>query len=161
MRILFIQTSRVQKEAVTTALIASATDDVSQSELLIVEHEIKKSTQVKKPTSPMSQKRLKQRLEYMLGIHGTKAAFECFNKIYPKYTFLRTSINNWKFKIKKDQEGKTIFKWKGRPNLLSDDLMAKVKTIMIRTCTAGTAVRRNYYKLSYCNQLWKWSGEVK
>ena len=97
----------------------------------------------------------------MLGIHGTKAAFESFNKTYPKYTFLRTSINNWKFKIKKDQEEKTIFKWKGRPNLLSDDLMAKVKTIMIRTRTAGTAVRRNCYKLSYCNQLWKWSGEVK
>ena len=36
------------KEADTPALVAGATDDMSQSELLIVENEIKKSTQVKK-----------------------------------------------------------------------------------------------------------------
>ena len=78
----------------------------------------------------------------MLGIHGTKAALERFNKIYPKHTFLRTSINKGKFKIKKDKEGKTIFKRKGRLNLLSDDLVAKVKTIMIGTSTAGTAISR-------------------
>ena len=52
-------------------------------------------------------------------------------KFIQKYIFLRISINNWKFKIKKDKEGKTIFKRKGRPNLLSDDLIAKVKKIMV------------------------------
>ena len=62
---------------------------------------------------------------------------------YPKYIFLRTSMNNWKFKIKKDKEGKTIFKRKGRPNLLSDDLMAKAKSIMIGTRAAGTAINRH------------------
>ena len=36
-----------RKEADTPAYVASVTDDVSQSELLIVENEIKKSTQVK------------------------------------------------------------------------------------------------------------------
>ena len=36
-----------RKEADTLAYVASVTDDVSQSELLIVENEIKKSTQVK------------------------------------------------------------------------------------------------------------------
>ena len=36
-----------QKDADTPALVASATDDVPQSELLIVENEVKKSTQVK------------------------------------------------------------------------------------------------------------------
>ena len=78
----------------------------------------------------------------MLGIHGTKAALERFNKIYPKHTFLRTSINKGKFKIKKDKEGKTIFKRKGLPNLLSDNLMAKVKTNVIGTRTVGTAISR-------------------
>ena len=38
-----------QKEADTPARVASATGDVSQSELLIVENEIKKSAQIKKP----------------------------------------------------------------------------------------------------------------
>ena len=37
-----------RKEVDTPALVASATDDMSDSELLIVENKIKKSTQVKK-----------------------------------------------------------------------------------------------------------------
>ena len=73
-------------------------------------------------------------------IHGTKTALERFNKIYPKYTFPRTSIKDWKFRIKKDKEVKNIFKRKSQPNLLSDDLMAKVKTIIIET--RGTAISR-------------------
>ena len=55
-----------RKEADTPALVASAIDEVSPSELLIVENEIKKSTQIKKTASPMSQKRSKRRLEHML-----------------------------------------------------------------------------------------------
>ena len=46
-----------RKETDTPAFVASATDDVSQSEMLIVENEIKKSTQVKQGGSPMSQKK--------------------------------------------------------------------------------------------------------
>ena len=55
-----------RKEADTPALVASATDEVSQSELLIVENEIKKSTQVKKSASVMSQEISKLRLKHML-----------------------------------------------------------------------------------------------
>ena len=94
---------------------------------------MKKSTQVKKKTEVAA---------YAL-IHGTKAALERFNKVYPKYTFFRTSINTWKFRIKKDKEGKTIFKQQSQPNLLSDDLMAKEKIIMIGTRAAGTSIRRH------------------
>ena len=46
-----------RKETDIPAFVASATDDVSQSEMLIVENEIKKSTQVKQGGSPMSQKK--------------------------------------------------------------------------------------------------------
>ena len=74
-------------------------------------------------------------------IHRIKAARERLNNIHSTYSF-QTSINNWKFKIKKDKEGKVIFKRKTRPNLLSDDLMANVKTIMIGTRAAGTAISR-------------------
>ena len=96
-------------------------------------------TQVKKSRITNVPENIKTEVGTYTLIHGTKAALERFNKIYPNYTFLRTSINNWKFKIK-DKEGKAIFKRKGRPNQLSDDLMEKVKTIMIGTRTAGTAV---------------------
>ena len=54
------------KEADTSTFVAIATDDVLQQELLIVEKEIKKMTQVKKTGSLMSQKRSKQRLEHMI-----------------------------------------------------------------------------------------------
>ena len=33
-------------------------------------------------------------------MHGTKFALDKFVKKYPKYTFIRTSVNNWK-KLKK------------------------------------------------------------
>ena len=44
--------------------------------------------------------------------------------------------------MKKEKDGKTIFKKKGRPNLVSDDFMKKIKTIMIGTGAAGTAISR-------------------
>ena len=46
-------------------------------------------------------------------LHGTKATVERFNKIYPKSTFVRISIKNWKLKMKTENDGKTIFKKKG------------------------------------------------
>ena len=44
--------------------------------------------------------------------------------------------------MKNDKEGKTIVKKKDRSNLLSDDLMKNVKTIMIGTRADGTAISR-------------------
>ena len=41
--------------------------------------------------------------EYAL-IHGTKSALEKFGKKYPKYTFIRTSVNKWKKKNEKDKK---------------------------------------------------------
>ena len=69
-----------------------------------------------------------------------KATVERFNKVYPKYTFVRTTINNWKLKMEKEKDGKTISKKKGRPNLVSDDFMKKIKIIMVGTRAAGTAI---------------------
>ena len=50
----------------TPALVASAIDDVSQSELLIVENEIKKSTQVKRTRHHQCPRKNQNRLEDML-----------------------------------------------------------------------------------------------
>ena len=44
--------------------------------------------------------------------------------------------------MKKEKDGKTIFKKKERPNLVSDDFMKKIRTIMIGTRPAGTAISR-------------------
>ena len=42
--------------------------------------------------------------------------------------------------MEKEKNGKTIFKKKGRPNLVPDDFMKKVKTIMIRIRAARTVI---------------------
>ena len=44
--------------------------------------------------------------------------------------------------MKKEKDGKTSFKKKGRPNLVSDDFIKKIKTIMIVTPAAATAISR-------------------
>ena len=49
-----------RKEADTPVVVPSAIDDVAQSELLIVENEIKKLRQLKSPAGQMSQKISKQ-----------------------------------------------------------------------------------------------------
>ena len=54
----------------------------------------------------MSQKRSKKDVGTYALIHGTKAALKRFNKISPKYTFLRTSINNCKFKLRRTRKEK-------------------------------------------------------
>ena len=131
-----------RKDTDAPALAASATDDVSQSELMMVENEIKKSTQVRKHYNKIVPETIKREAGKYALLHGTKATVERFNKVYPKYTFVRTTINNWKLKMKKEKDGKTIFKKKGRPNLVSDDFMKKIKTIMIGTRAAGTAISR-------------------
>ena len=80
-----------RKEADTPALVASATDDVSQSKLLIVENEIRKSTQIKKTASPMSQKRSEQRLEHMLGFIEPKLHSNVSIKFIQNILFLEHS----------------------------------------------------------------------
>ena len=131
-----------RKETDAPTLVASATDDVSQSELMMVENEVKKSTQVRKHYNKIVPETIKREAWKYALLHRTKVTVERFNKVYPKCTFVRTTINNWKLKMKKEKDGKTIFKKKGRPNLVSDDFMKKIKTIMIGTRTAGTAISR-------------------
>ena len=129
-----------RKETDAPALVASATEDVSHSKLMMVENEIQKSTQVRKHYNKIFPETIKREAGKYALLHRTKATVERFNKVYPKYTFVRTTINNWKLKINNEKDGKTIFKKKGRPNLVSDDFMKKIKTIMIVTRAAGTAI---------------------
>ena len=83
-----------RKETDAPALVASATDDVSQSELMMVENEIKKSTQVRKHYNKIVPETIKREAGIYALLHGTKAKVERFSKVYPKYTFVRTTINN-------------------------------------------------------------------
>ena len=63
---------------------------------------------------------------------------------YPKYTFIRTSVNNWKKKIEKDKknDNATVHRRKGRPKLLDDEFLVKVEDVVTRVRKAGGVFSR-------------------
>ena len=64
-----------------------------------------------------------------------------FSVKYPKLTFIRTSVNNWKNKYK-TRGNNCVFKKVGRPNLLDDNLIKKFKDIAIGTRQASGVINR-------------------
>ena len=60
---------------------------------------------------------------------------------YPQYTLIRTSENNWKSSYQKNN-GKVNFKKKGRPNKLDEEMLRKIKDVIIGTRIAGGVVSR-------------------
>ena len=74
--------------------LSSASGSVNQAEISIINNEIKSNTQPQKNYNTSVPERIKNEVgEYAL-IYGTKSALEKFGKKYPKYTFIRTSVNN-------------------------------------------------------------------
>ena len=85
-------------------ILFSASGSANQAEISIISNEIKSYIQPRKNYNTSVPERIKNEVgEYAL-IHGTKSALEKFGKKYPKYTFIRTSVNNWKKKIEKDKK---------------------------------------------------------
>ena len=58
---------------------------------------------------------------------------------YPKYNFNRTTVNSWKDKCR---VANPTFKKAGRPNLLDETLLRKIKDIAIGTRAAGGVINR-------------------
>ena len=109
--------------------LTSASGSLNQAELHAISEEVKSSVQLSKDYNTSVPERIKNEVgEYAL-INGTKSALEKFNTKYPQYTFVRTSENNWKKKIENDKKQNivTVIAEKGRPNLLDDETLAKVK----------------------------------
>ena len=108
--------------------------------------------------------------EYSL-LNGTKLAVEKFKKKYPKYTFIRTSINNWKNKIQRDKNdpgSSTVHERRGRPNLSPDELMLKVKDVITGLRLAGGVISRKMVmaigtgvvKANFPSKLKEFSGHI-
>ena len=77
--------------------------------------------------------------------YRTQAAIKRFKSKYPHYTFLRTTINNWKRKFNK-KEGvpseSPIFRKAGRPNIVRDELVQKIKEVIVGVRLSGTVITR-------------------
>ena len=121
-------------------IIVSETSDVSQAEVDMAREQVKKQVMQRKSYQVVSEK-VKIEVGRYAALNGTKAALKRYSKIYPKYDLKRTSVNSWKSKIK-DKKENSLAKRSRRPNLLSDDLLKKIKDIIIGTRNAGTVISR-------------------
>ena len=122
--------------------MTSATNNISNAELHLVEDEIKNS--VKRTTK--YQKKIPHNVKQEVSIYaksfGTASAIIKFKLKYGrKYSFNRTTINSWKLKYK-DGANNVTFKKVGRPNLLDDNLIKEVKDIALGTKSAGGVINR-------------------
>ena len=76
--------------------------------------------------------------------NGTQAAINLFKSKYPKYISLRTSINNRKHKLKNQKEDllPPIFTKCRRPNIVRDDLLQKIKKVVVEVRLSGAVISR-------------------
>ena len=86
--------------------LSSASGSVNQGEISIISNEIKSYTQPRKNYNTSVPERIKNEVgEYAL-IDEAKSVLEKFGKKYSKYTFISTSVINWKKKIEKKNKKK-------------------------------------------------------
>ena len=107
-------------------IICSVSGTATRAEIAAVSEEVEKACRPSRHYNKKVCEKIKRNVgEYAL-VHGTKAAQVHFGRVYPHFTSLRTSVNNWKRKAKSSP----LHKNKGRPNLLNDHLLQKVKDII-------------------------------
>ena len=89
--------------------------------------------------------RIKEEVGKYAHTYGTQAAIKRFKSKYPHYTFLRTTINNWKRKFNK-KEGvpseSPTFRKAGRPNIVRDGLVQKIKEVIVGVRLSGAVISR-------------------
>ena len=125
-------------------LFQSASNITGEAEIQYVEQEVKK--QVTKSTVKYSNvpSKIKEEIGRYALIHGTKSAIDRFSKVYTKYSLKRTTVNGWKESCKKKKNNQPIapIQRKGRPNLVDDEMLKKIKDIIVGSRLAGTAISR-------------------
>ena len=107
-----------------------------------VEQEVKK--QVAKSTVKYSNvpSKIKEEIGRYALIHGTKSAIDRFPKVFTKYSLKRTTVNGWKESCKKKKNNQPIvpIQRKGRPNLADNEMLKKIKDIVVGSRLAGRAI---------------------
>ena len=121
------------EEPIVTKVASSITKNISNAELQYVSKEIESS----RAKSKEYQKGIPKHLKKEIWNHALTyaSAVKKYSAKYPKYKIIRTSVNNWKTKCKSGDD--VVFKKAGRPNLLDENLIKKVKDVAIGTRQAG------------------------
>ena len=91
--------------------------------------------------------RIKEEVGKYAHTYGTQAAIKRFKSKskYPHYTFLSTAINNWKRKFNKKEvvpSESPTFRKAGRPNIVRDELMQKIKEVIVGVQLSGAVISR-------------------
>ena len=78
--------------------------------------------------------------------YGTQAAIAPFRGKYQQYTLKRTTVNNWKRKFSNLQkevgEPPEKFNKKGRSSLVREELLVKIKEVIIGIRLTGAVISR-------------------
>ena len=126
-------------------LFQSASNIITgEAEIQYVEQEVKK--QVAKSTVKYSNvpSKIKEEIGRYVLIHGTKSAIDRFAKVYTKYSLKTATVNGRKESCKKKKNDQPIapIQRKRRPNLVDDEVLKKIKDIIVGSRLAGTAISR-------------------
>ena len=122
-----------------TNVIKSATNDITNAELTLLAKEIQKSCNQKVKYQKAVLETIQKEVGMYAKVYGTASAIKTFSSKYAKYNFNRTMVNSWKAKCKVSNP---TFKKTGRPSLLDETLLKKVKDIAVGTRAAGGVINR-------------------
>ena len=129
------------EEITVTKVVSFAMKEIMNTELTFAVNEINKSDGRPKKYQKEIPEKVKREVANRTLTFGTSSAIKKFSAKYPKFTFIGTSVNNWKNKCKTGGDN-FVFKKVGRPNLLNDNLIKKVKDIAIGTRQADDVINR-------------------
>ena len=137
----YFKVSKKQSSSETVPPLLSRTvdGDVTTAEMDMVNSEVNAAYQPRKHYNKNVPDKIKKEVGRYALAHSTNDALKHFTEKYPHTKFVRTSVNNWK---KKEEKGVRRMNKKGRPNLLADDLLSKVKDIIIGTRATGGVISR-------------------
>ena len=141
--------------------LVKATGNVTAADASAVNAELesfsKKKERQGSPYNTNIPSRIKEEVGKYAHTYGTQAAIKRFKSKYPHYTFLRTTINNWKRKFNKKgvpSESPT-FRKAGRPNIVRDELVQKIKEVIVGVRLSGAVISRRMVIISIGNGVLK------
>ena len=109
-----------------TNVSTSVTKKVTSAELASTEEEMQKTYERPRKYQVETAARIKKEVGLYARDFGPASAIKKFTTKYPKYSFIRTTVNTWE---KKCNDGDwTVIKRIGKLNLLDSSMLKKLKT---------------------------------
>ena len=108
-------------------VLTSVTENVTSAELAYAEEEMQKTYERPKKYQVEIPAKIKKEVGLYARDFHTASAIKKFTTKYPKYSFIRTTVNTWKNKCN-DADWNDI-KSIGRPSLLDSGMLKKLKTL--------------------------------